>query len=253
MEAFRLIGCSGWGRLDLILRADGDMEVPRGEHVSRHDRRTAWCRWRRGRPAWTFPTFASRSCEAPMWDNPRQLNAIALALALAARRDAFGWGARRVGRATAGVRVSPRRDRRDARRRSIRRTSKAVIREELTGTFFTMQLADARASLQRVPWVRERRAAPAVAGSARGDGRRARAARALERQRAGRHRRRGVHRRLRRRAAAIHRTRGDRGGNDARASRNSARRSAAPASRSRELRLSAARRLAAEDRRRARR
>jgi cell division protein FtsQ len=31
----------------------------------------------------------------------------------------------------------------------------AVIREELRGTFFTMRLADARASLSRVPWVRD--------------------------------------------------------------------------------------------------
>jgi cell division protein FtsQ len=30
----------------------------------------------------------------------------------------------------------------------------AVVREELRGNFFTMQLADARTSLQRVPWVR---------------------------------------------------------------------------------------------------
>ena len=30
----------------------------------------------------------------------------------------------------------------------------AVVREELRGTFFTMQLAEARSSLQRVPWVR---------------------------------------------------------------------------------------------------
>ena len=30
----------------------------------------------------------------------------------------------------------------------------AVIREELKGTFFTMRLADARASLARLPWVR---------------------------------------------------------------------------------------------------
>jgi cell division protein FtsQ len=30
----------------------------------------------------------------------------------------------------------------------------AVVREELRGTFFTLKLADARASLQRVPWVK---------------------------------------------------------------------------------------------------
>ena len=37
-RAFDVVGCSGWGRLDLILRADGSVLVPRSEHVAGHDR-----------------------------------------------------------------------------------------------------------------------------------------------------------------------------------------------------------------------
>lgn len=87
-----------------------------------------------------------------MWDNPRQLNALALAIALlalasfcwgatawAVRQPAFEW--RQVAIAGPLSRVNP-------------AHLEAVIREELRGTFFTMQLAEARNSLQRVPWVR---------------------------------------------------------------------------------------------------
>jgi cell division protein FtsQ len=87
-----------------------------------------------------------------MWDNPRQLNALAFAIALLALA-LLCWGAtawairqpafelRRVAIAGPLSRVNP-------------AHLEAVVREELRGTFFTMQLADARSSLQRVPWVR---------------------------------------------------------------------------------------------------
>ena len=87
-----------------------------------------------------------------MWDDARQLNAIAVTLCVIAAAfllwAMLGWitrlpvfGFREV------VVTAP-----------LARTSGAhlasVIRRELTGTFFTMNLDDARASLRRVPWVR---------------------------------------------------------------------------------------------------
>ena len=88
-----------------------------------------------------------------MWDNPRQLNAIALMLALAAMA-ALAWaGVAWVVRQPvfafhhvvidgALLRVNP-------------SHLQAVVQEELRGTFFTMRLADARSSFARVPWVRQ--------------------------------------------------------------------------------------------------
>jgi cell division protein FtsQ len=87
-----------------------------------------------------------------MWDSPRQLAAVTLAVALLALA-LLGWGAaswavrqpvfalRHVVIAGSLSQVNP-------------ANLEAVIREELRGNFFTMQLADARTSLQRVPWVR---------------------------------------------------------------------------------------------------
>jgi len=87
-----------------------------------------------------------------MWDNPRQLNALAFAIALFALM-LLCWGAtawavrqpvfelRQIAIAGPLSRVKP-------------AHLEAVVREELRGTFFTMQLAEARSSLQRVPWVR---------------------------------------------------------------------------------------------------
>jgi len=87
-----------------------------------------------------------------MWDNARQLNALALALTVLAlamlgwaglswlvRQPAFAF--RQVVIDGGLVRVNP-------------AHLEAVIREELKGTFFTLRLADARTALQRVPWVR---------------------------------------------------------------------------------------------------
>jgi cell division protein FtsQ len=87
-----------------------------------------------------------------MWDDARKLNAAALALtalALCALAwGAFAWAVRQPAFAIRRVvvdgplvRVNPGHVR-------------AVIREELRGTFFTLRLADARASLARVPWVK---------------------------------------------------------------------------------------------------
>jgi cell division protein FtsQ len=87
-----------------------------------------------------------------MWDNPRQLNAAAFAILLFAVA-LFGWGTtawavrqhafalRQIVIAGPLSRASP-------------AYLEAVVREELRGTFFTIQLAGARNSLQRVPWVR---------------------------------------------------------------------------------------------------
>jgi cell division protein FtsQ len=87
-----------------------------------------------------------------MWDDAQQLTAIAAGLALLAVA-LLGYGAvrwitqlpvfefRAVGVEAALERADP-------------RHLEAVIREELAGTFFTMNLDRARAALERVPWVR---------------------------------------------------------------------------------------------------
>ncbi len=88
-----------------------------------------------------------------MWDNPRQLNACALVLTVAAVTAlawaGIAWAVRQplfafhqvVFEGTL-VRVNP-------------AHLQAVVHEELKGTFFTMRLADARNSFARVPWVRQ--------------------------------------------------------------------------------------------------
>jgi cell division protein FtsQ len=88
-----------------------------------------------------------------MWDDPRRMNALAatfvvLALAmlgagLAAwlvRQPVFAWREVVVGSPLGRVRPAH---------------VEAVVRDELTGTFFTMDLDRARAALARVPWVRK--------------------------------------------------------------------------------------------------
>jgi cell division protein FtsQ len=87
-----------------------------------------------------------------MWDNPRQLNALAFAIAFLALA-LFFWGA-----AAWAVRQPAFELRQIVIAGPLSRVNpahlEAVVREELRGTFFTMQLAEARDSLQRVPWVR---------------------------------------------------------------------------------------------------
>ena len=87
-----------------------------------------------------------------MWDDARQLNAIAVTLMVIA--VAFlAWAA--VGWVT---RLSAFNYREVVVTTSLARASgahlEAVIRGELRGSFFTMDLDAARASLARVPWVR---------------------------------------------------------------------------------------------------
>lgn len=87
-----------------------------------------------------------------MWDDPRQLNvfaALLATLALAALLAAIGsWLIRQPVFAFREVIVDG----------PLSRVSaphlEAVIRDEIAGTFFTMNLDRARASLNRVPWVR---------------------------------------------------------------------------------------------------
>jgi cell division protein FtsQ len=87
-----------------------------------------------------------------MWDNPRLLNRLAWSLTtLATAMLAWGviaWAVRQPVFALRHVVVDG----------SLVRTNPAyletVIREELKGTFFTLNLADARVALQRVPWVK---------------------------------------------------------------------------------------------------
>jgi len=87
-----------------------------------------------------------------MWDDARQLNAVAAVLAaLAAAALAWGalaWAARQPQFAFREVVV------RGALEHASVARFEGVIRDELAGTFFTMDLGRARAALGRVPWVR---------------------------------------------------------------------------------------------------
>lgn len=87
-----------------------------------------------------------------MWDDARQLNATAAtlaAMALCALVYAFGaWLVRQpVFAFHEVVVVTP-------LSRANGAYLEAVVRSELSGTFFTLDLAGARAALARVPWVR---------------------------------------------------------------------------------------------------
>jgi cell division protein FtsQ len=87
-----------------------------------------------------------------MWDDAKQLNVVASVLALVAVClvvwGALSWAARQPAFAFREVVVHG----------SLEHVSathvEAVVRDELAGTFFTMNLDGARASLARIPWVR---------------------------------------------------------------------------------------------------
>jgi cell division protein FtsQ len=87
-----------------------------------------------------------------MWDNPRQMNLLSVLFVLAAAAllswGAIAWSIRQPVFALRQVVIEG----------SLKRANpahlEAVIREELRGTFFTLNLPEARASLQRVPWVK---------------------------------------------------------------------------------------------------
>ena len=87
-----------------------------------------------------------------MWDDARQLNAIAAGLSLLAGAlllwGALAWVAGQSSFALREVVVQARLDQVNATH------LEAVVRDELAGTFFTIDLERARASLARVPWVR---------------------------------------------------------------------------------------------------
>jgi cell division protein FtsQ len=87
-----------------------------------------------------------------MWDDPRQMNALAAIVALigaGALVWALGaWLVRQPVFAFREVVVE------GPLTRASAPHLEAVIRDELAGTFFTMNLERARASLARVPWVR---------------------------------------------------------------------------------------------------
>ncbi|HYQ98949.1 MAG TPA: cell division protein FtsQ/DivIB [Casimicrobiaceae bacterium] len=87
-----------------------------------------------------------------MWDDPRQLNAVALGIALVAAgalaAGALLWLVRQPAFEFREVIVT------EAPARASAAHLEAVIRDELSGTFFTMNLDRARAALARVPWVR---------------------------------------------------------------------------------------------------
>ena len=87
-----------------------------------------------------------------MWDDAKQMNAIAATLAvLVAAAMAWGgvaWGVRQPAFALREVVVVKPLERASAAH------LEAVVREELAGTFFTMDLTRAQRALAQVPWVR---------------------------------------------------------------------------------------------------
>ena len=87
-----------------------------------------------------------------MWDDPKELDTAALAIALFALAllawGGLAWAARQPAFAFREVVVAGPLER--ARGAHL----EAVIRNELAGTFFTLNLERARAALGRVPWVR---------------------------------------------------------------------------------------------------
>ncbi len=145
-----------------------------------------------------------------MWDNARQLNAIALVVAFAAA-TMLAWGAVAWAVRQPVFAFQRGRHRRPAAARQSR-ASRGGDPRGAQGDVLHDASGRCAGSLQRVPWVRRVALAPPVAGPARGRSERAPAARPLERCGAGRHRRRRLRRRLRRRPAAVHRTRGHGGG-----------------------------------------
>lgn len=87
-----------------------------------------------------------------MWDDPKALNALAATLAAFALAllalGAIVWAARHDAFALREVVVST------PLARSSPAHLEAAIRSDLSGTFFTLDLDEARAALARVPWVR---------------------------------------------------------------------------------------------------
>ena len=87
-----------------------------------------------------------------MWDDPRQLNATAATLAVMALAAllyaAFAWLVRQPVFAFREVVVTT------PLARANGAYLEAVVRSELSGTFFTLDLNRAREAIARVPWVR---------------------------------------------------------------------------------------------------
>jgi len=88
-----------------------------------------------------------------MWDDAKQLDALALLLALAGTAM-LAWGA------VAWLVRQPAFEFREVvvhgpLERASGAHLEAIIRDELTGTFFTMNLDRARTALAKVPWVRQ--------------------------------------------------------------------------------------------------
>ena len=88
-----------------------------------------------------------------MWDDPKALNALAVTLATVAGAmivsGLVAWASRHETFAFREVVVAT------PLKRSSPAHLEAVIRSDLAGTFFTLDLERARASIARVPWIRK--------------------------------------------------------------------------------------------------
>ncbi len=189
LEAFEAIGCEGWGRVDLMLRHADDEPFLLEVNASPGMTGTRWCRWRHARSACRTPTSASRSSRAgaarrggpaspmrpsptgraPMWDSPRLLNLLALAIAMVAAAafvaGAAAWASRRPVFALKTIRVEPlvvADVAADAQAPALRHVSATTIRASAFkdiraatgGSFFTVDLEAVRRAFETVPWVR---------------------------------------------------------------------------------------------------
>src|SRR5947207_2766801 len=113
---------------------------------------TVWNPWLHARTALHLPIYASKFCEARMWDDARQLSGVSLALFVVAIVSlvwaALGWLVRQPAFAFREVVITT----------PLVHASGAhlesVVREELAGTFFTLNLERAGHALTQVPWVR---------------------------------------------------------------------------------------------------
>ena len=183
LRAFDIVGCSGWGRLDLILRADGTfsiLEVNTSPGMTGHSlvpmaARQAGMSYRR--PLRRDP--AGRACGMTR----SQMNALAATLAvLAAARPRWS---RRVAFVGAPARVRVSRSRRDhaARARERRASRSGDPRGAHRDLLHDGPRAGARARSTQVPWIRDVALRRQWPRPARSHGRGARAARALQRRR----------------------------------------------------------------------
>ena len=72
LAAFEACGGEGWGRADFMMDRSRPAAAARDQHRSRHDRATAWCRWRRARSASTSRSWCGACSRRASRDRSRR-------------------------------------------------------------------------------------------------------------------------------------------------------------------------------------